>query len=363
MSGALLVHKLCNHSPKSIAQLLNDLIINETFQATDEEYDYFFEFTTSFRRSVRANVMDESIDERYETIPDLVAVKMETLDSSDDELAEPFETTDPLFASADTLSVRNRDTSSYAKRMRLNHQEDDEEFQSTGAQSAETEVDSDELAGNSEELPFEFTPGARKGSILLYSISEKQLYRLKNDYIHCKRYVCTVKTCRATLYLRGDHLSKARKFKGHYHCIQEPGSTRRRRNVKSRQPRLLTAKAEVVSGEPTSIDSKNAESLPFEFTPGARMGSTLLYSTNEKQLYRLKNVFTNYKRYVCTVKTCRATLVLKGDHLSKAPQFKDHNHADQELVAARNKFEASFKAKCMDNSADPNILFTTMLNE
>lgn len=107
----------------------------------------------------------------------------------------------------------------------------------------------------------------------------------------------------------------------------------------------------------------NAEHLPFEFTPGARFGSILLYSISEKHLYRLKNVFTNYKRYVCTVKTCRATLFLRGDVLSKAPQFKEHNHTDQESVVAKNKFQASCRAKCLEDGIDPSVVFTMMLNE
>lgn len=108
---------------------------------------------------------------------------------------------------------------------------------------------------------------------------------------------------------------------------------------------------------------EKSEPLPFEYTPGARMGSTLLYTTSEKQLYRLKNEFTNYKRYVCNVRQCHATLVLRDNELKRAPQFKEHNHPDQELVAAKNKFETSCKAKCMEGALDPNLVFTSMLRE
>lgn len=110
-------------------------------------------------------------------------------------------------------------------------------------------------------------------------------------------------------------------------------------------------------------NTETDEHLPFEFTPGARLGSTLLYSISEKQLYRLKNVFTNYRRYVCNVKTCRATLFLRGNVLSKAPQFKDHNHGDQESVVAKNKFQTSCRAKCLEDGIDPSLVFTMMLNE
>lgn len=126
-------------------------------------------------------------------------------------------------------------------------------------------------------------------------------------------------------------------------------------------------KAELVkkelAGNRSGLRLKNSEPLPFEYTPGARMGSMLLYTTNEKQLYRLKNEFTNYKRYVCNVRQCHATLVLRDNELRRAPQFKEHNHSDQELVAAKNKFEATCKAKCMEGAVDPSLVFTSMLKE
>lgn len=111
------------------------------------------------------------------------------------------------------------------------------------------------------------------------------------------------------------------------------------------------------------LKKKNTENLPFELIPGARTGSTMLYSISEKQLYRLKNDFTNYIRYVCAVTTCRATLYLRGEVLSKAPQFTDHNHSDKEAAVAKNKFEASYIAKCLEDGSDPSVVFPMMLNE
>lgn len=281
LSGARLVHHLRNHSPPSIAQLLNDLIINETFKATDEEYDYFFEFTTSFRRSVRVNVVDESADESYATIPDVVAVKMETLDSCEEEMEEPTET-DPLI----TTKLRPQRKRSAHEFIEANYSEEDPCTSATDAQFTETEEDSDEYYGKS--------------------------------------------------------------TKGYYQCKNEPGTSERRRSAVHKSALL---------------NANRPEKLPFEFTPGARLGSTLLYSIGEKQLYRLSKVFSKYNRYVCNIKSCRSTLFLRGNELNKSPSFKDHNHADQEAIVAKNKFETSCKAKCLEGGVDPSLVFTAMLNE
>lgn len=115
--------------------------------------------------------------------------------------------------------------------------------------------------------------------------------------------------------------------------------------------------------ESISVESENSEYIPFEFTPGARMGSTLLYSIKEKQLYRCNKEFRSYKRYVCIVKACRAALFLTENELSKSPSFKGHNHANKEAVAAKNKFEAMCKAKCLEGDVNPSLVFTSMLNE
>lgn len=129
----------------------------------------------------------------------------------------------------------------------------------------------------------------------------------------------------------------------------------------------LTENTEIVNdtlgSESILLEPENSEHFPFEFTPGARMGSTLLYSIKEKQLYRCNKEFSNYKRYVCIVKACRAALYLRENELSKSPSFKGHNHPDQEAVAAKNRFEATCKAKCLEGDTDPSLVFTSTLSE
>lgn len=51
-----------------------------------------------------------------------------------------------------------------------------------------------------------FAPGARKDARLLYSISEKQLYRIQNKYETYFRYSCYTKKCKASVKLTNDNL-------------------------------------------------------------------------------------------------------------------------------------------------------------
>lgn len=55
------------------------------------------------------------------------------------------------------------------------------------------------LISKLEPLPYVFSPGARKDSRLLYSTSEKQLYRKQNTYETYFRYRCNKAKCKASL--------------------------------------------------------------------------------------------------------------------------------------------------------------------
>lgn len=81
------------------------------------------------------------------------------------------------------------------------------------------------VAGDTDELlPYQFVSGARKNCTLLYSIAEKQSYRLKKSPVmsgNRQRYVCNVTHCSATLYMVDERLTKLATFKGHNHANQE----------------------------------------------------------------------------------------------------------------------------------------------
>lgn len=72
-----------------------------------------------------------------------------------------------------------------------------------------------------ENLPYRFVPGARTNCTMLYSISEKQLYRSLPKYNNKQRFMCRVPWCKAALYMVDGRLTRLSKFKEHNHENQE----------------------------------------------------------------------------------------------------------------------------------------------
>lgn len=72
-----------------------------------------------------------------------------------------------------------------------------------------------------ENLPYKYVPGARSNCTMLYSISEKQLYRSLPPYYNMLRFVCRVPRCKAVLYMVDGRLTRWSKFKEHNHETQE----------------------------------------------------------------------------------------------------------------------------------------------
>lgn len=72
-----------------------------------------------------------------------------------------------------------------------------------------------------ENLPYKYVPGAKSNSTMLYSISEKQLYRSLPPYYNMLRFVCRVPRCKAVLYMVDGRLTRWSKFKEHNHENQE----------------------------------------------------------------------------------------------------------------------------------------------
>lgn len=83
---------------------------------------------------------------------------------------------------------------------------DSETLRPSTSMEAATSIVLDEM-----DLPFEFRVGATINSKLLYSISEKQFYRLRNGTKQpYGRYVCNVANCKAVLILKDGKLAKAK---------------------------------------------------------------------------------------------------------------------------------------------------------
>lgn len=70
-------------------------------------------------------------------------------------------------------------------------------------------------------MPYEFRAGKRSTSQLLYSLSELQIYAVRNHYPTFSRYACTVKGCKGVVKLVGEVCSKVANFKEHNHGDQE----------------------------------------------------------------------------------------------------------------------------------------------
>lgn len=87
------------------------------------------------------------------------------------------------------------------------------------------DADADRVAEVTDELlPYEFVSGTRQNTTLLYSIAEKHAYRFKKSPIlsgNRQRYVCSIPTCMATLYMVDGRLTKLATFKAHNHANRE----------------------------------------------------------------------------------------------------------------------------------------------
>lgn len=99
------------------------------------------------------------------------------------------------------------------------------------------------------------------------------------------------------------------------------------------------------------------ESLPFCYTSGGKLGSTMLYTTEEKQLYRRKKEppgsRSGKERYICRKQSCKATLYLHEERLYKLPGSHGHNHGTQEVQAEQFRFQTEVRKLCRETGADP----------
>lgn len=69
-------------------------------------------------------------------------------------------------------------------------------------------------------MPYEIRAGKRSTSQLLYSLSELQIYAVRNRYQSYTRYTCTVKGCKAVVKLANQICSKVANFHEHNHGNQ-----------------------------------------------------------------------------------------------------------------------------------------------
>lgn len=89
--------------------------------------------------------------------------------------------------------------------------------------------------------------------------------------------------------------------------------------------------------------------LNFIFCNGQRNTSTLLYTTEEKQLYKKKSVYKTIVKYVCYMNGCNARISLDSvdGTCSKVKNFVQHNHPTQEQLFESLQFTHTVKEKCL----------------
>lgn len=200
-------------------------------------------------------------------------------------------------------------------------------------------------------LPFVFVKGTYKNVHRLFSLAEKQLYKRTHVLKDTQRYSCTTKGCPATVTLAGNFLKKVAGSKPHSHDNTVLISTLQLVDENIATPNINESTSSVKEQDP----------IPFVFTPGARVNSELVYTTTDKHLYRLKSIMINYKRYVCVIKECHASLKLVGDVLEKPVNFKDHNHASAEETQAKNVFLNDLKKAVAVSDVPVSQVFTQHL--
>lgn len=108
---------------------------------------------------------------------------------------------------------------------------------------------------------------------------------------------------------------------------------------------LSVAHSNVISvgGTADTQPSINRSAIEYIMSPGLRLDSKLLYTVNEKYLYRFKSSYKHKKRYVCNESDCPAALVLVDDILYPTPKMKAHNHSNVEREQIKNMFIDNLK--------------------
>ncbi|XP_036332044.1 uncharacterized protein LOC118743463 isoform X2 [Rhagoletis pomonella] len=277
---------------------------------------------------------------------------------------------------------------------------------------------------NMEFFNFEYINGFRSNSMLVYTKDEKQIYRKTNIYNKGTRYVCYIKSCRASVFIDEYEIcKKLNDSQSHNHPTQEVlkdkmiisqnikeacksaslkrGSTREifdeecrkandsahllqfkkmRRNLFRLKNSVLPKKPlspenlkNMLSEEPivancefteyapsdplyqdTIVESKKKRKfVEFEYIKGFRSNSMLVYTKDEKQIYRKKCFYKKGTRYVCYNKKCRKSVFIdKYDRCKKLNDLSSHNHPTQELLKDTMLIRQSIKEACKNASLE-----------
>lgn len=103
--------------------------------------------------------------------------------------------------------------------------------------------------------------------------------------------------------------------------------------------------------------SPTDDTLRFCMAPGKRYGSRLLYTLDEKQLYRRTNIFDKYDSYMCNAPAgsgCRVSLAVSKPQgiARKTGNYTKHNHGTREETYLENM---AVEAQKIDLLADAGM--------
>lgn len=84
--------------------------------------------------------------------------------------------------------------------------------------------------------------------------------------------------------------------------------------------------------------------IAFEYTTGKRFGSQLVYTIDDKQLFR-KAHQRNGVHYKCYIDTCSARLLIRNNICTRQKDRETHNHQNQEKDYEQFKKETDIKRR------------------
>lgn len=106
------------------------------------------------------------------------------------------------------------------------------------------------------------------------------------------------------------------------------------------------------------VDSLQGEEVVYEYMPGQRLNSKILWSATEQQFYR-KNTITKggYAAYKCYERECWAR-VLVDETTGKCVKSQNnsfHNHETKLALYNELKLKNEIKIQCLAGRADCNV--------
>lgn len=104
-----------------------------------------------------------------------------------------------------------------------------------------------------------------------------------------------------------------------------------------------------------------SENILYELTVGARASSSLLYTIEEEQLYKVKYKNKDMLHYVCYNNNCKAKIVVNtiSNICNRNNNWIEHNHSSQKNIrdgfVAANEIKKKCKSTNHDNESIRNI--------